>query len=285
MRSNKKLQNEIGGLTTLGGVVESYQEIAALRMRRVKKSVLQNREFLAGLNDIYGQVSSQYKDSLPRLKKNKRIEIRPTINKTVSVLLSANTGLYGDIVKKTYDLFIEDMSKSDSDVVIVGRYGRKAYESSTVNKPFQYYDYSDSGKDIENTRRILEYILKYENIDIYHGFFKDILSQVPLKTSITGTNMFTSSEEGSEHIRSIYEPSIEEVLTFFEKEILSSLFEQSTYETSLSKYASRMVSLDYAMENIRVRLKQTDFKIRKLKHTLADRNQLSLLTGISMWKR
>ena len=282
MRTNKKLQNEIGGLKTLGRIIEAYQEIAALRMRKVKKSVLQNRDFLAGLNEIYGEIMSQYKGHAS-LKKGKKVEVRPTVNRTVSVLLSANTGLYGDIVKKTYDLFFEHVSKDDTDIVIVGRYGRKVYETASTDKPFQYFDFSDSGKDVENTKKILEYILKYEHIIVYHGYFRDILSQVALMTPITGSNMFTETDKEVQGIKSIYEPSIEEVLTFFEKEILAAIFEQSIYETSLSKFASRMVSLDRATENIRHRLKETDFKIRKLKHSVSNRNQLGLMSGMQLW--
>ena len=266
----------------MGRIIEAYQEIAALRMRRVKKSVLQNREFLAGLNEIYGEIMSQYKERAS-VKKGKKVEVRPTINKTVSVLLSSNTGLYGDIVKKTYDLFLEHILKDDTDVVIVGRYGRKVYEASSLSKPFQYFDFSDSGKDVENTKKILEYILKYEHIIVYHGYFRDILSQVALMTPITGSNMFTETDKEVQGVKSIYEPSIEEVLTFFEKEILASIFEQSIYETSLSKFASRMVSLDRATENIRQRLKTTDFKIRKMKHSISNRNQLSLMSGMQLW--
>jgi F-type H+-transporting ATPase subunit gamma len=286
MRNNKKLENEIAGLKTMSHIVEAYQEIAALRMRRVKKHVLQNRDFLMGLNDIYAQVVQSYK-SYPQIRKKKTISfLRETNSKSVSILLSANTGLYGEVVRATYDLFVKDIKENDTDIVIVGRYGKKYYDGASIDKPYEFFDFSDSGTDEANTKKLITHILQYEKIFVYHGYFQDILSQIPLKTAVTGTGMenLTSSKEQMTSVKYIYEPTIEDVLAFFEKGILTSIFEQSVYESSLSKFASRMISLDYAMVNIKNILKKTDFNSRKLKHRYANANQLSLLSGISLWK-
>ena len=269
----------------MGQIVEAYQEIAALRMRRVKKSVLQNRDFLMGLNDIYAQVVSSYK-TFPKIrKKSKKDFLRKTTKKSVSILLSANTGLYGDIVRRTYELFLREVEKEDTDIVIIGRYGKKFYDSSSYKKPYKYYDFSDSGMDEENAKKILIYITQYENIFVYHGYFEDILSQKAVKTAVTGSDMtdLTSSGRVLTNVRYIYEPTIEDILSFFEKEILSSIFEQSVYESSLSKFSSRMISLDYAMVNIKGLQKKTDFRMRKLRHTLTNKSQQNLMSGHSLW--
>ncbi|HLC93629.1 MAG TPA: hypothetical protein VJG85_01290, partial [Patescibacteria group bacterium] len=119
----------------------------------------------------------------------------------------------------------------------------------------------------------------------YHGYFEDILSQKAVKTAVTGSDMtdLTSSGRVLTNVRYIYEPTIEDILSFFEKEILSSIFEQSVYESSLSKFSSRMISLDYAMVNIKDLQKKTDFRMRKLRHSLTNRNQQNLMSGHSLW--
>ena len=89
---------------------------------------------------------------------------------------------------------------------------------------------------------------------------------------------------GVNELKCLIEPSIEEVLDFFEQQILAAVFEQSLHESSLSKFASRMVSLNYANENIRNSLKSLKFKNLKLKHFLANAQQLELMSGISLWK-
>lgn len=109
MRNKKQLNGDFHTLKDLKTIVESYEEIAAMRMRKVKKSVLLSREFLSGLDDIYQRVMFTYRlyaeKKMFRKKKDASTSLLATNGKTVSILISTNTGLYGDIIKKTYELF------------------------------------------------------------------------------------------------------------------------------------------------------------------------------------
>lgn len=283
MKTNKKLQKDMAGLSSMKQVIQSYQEIAAMRMRRVKESVLQNRHFLEGLNEIYSQVDVSYKSEKLLLRKKSGSTVRKTNGKTVTILLSANTGLYGDITRRTFDLFIKDVKEHDTDIVIIGKYGKRFIEDSSFKKPFAYFDFSDTGLDEKNTKEIMKYVLNYEAIAIYHGFFKDILTQEPIRTLVTGTLNLDPSKVAQPEFKYIYEPSIGEIMTFFEDEILSVVFNQSVFESSLSKFASRMVSLDQATVKVKNVLKSTNFKIRKLRHKGANEEQLTVTSGISLW--
>jgi len=266
MKNKKEIISEITTLISFKDIVESYEEIAALRMRKVKKSVLQNREFLSGLSDIYQRVMFTYKSYIEQKrhdKERKRWEPLNTNGKTVSVLLSSNTGLYGDIVRKTFDYFIENVRNSSTDLVICGRTGRQFYEafaSTLKNREYQYFDLNDTGVDQDQLHKILDHILKYSNIIVYHGLYVSVLSQQPTGTFVTGKALETQSADKANELKCIIEPSVTEVTEYFEKQILSSIFEQSVYEASLSKFASRMVSLDIANENIADQIKKVNFK-------------------------
>jgi F0F1-type ATP synthase gamma subunit len=289
MRSNKVITSEITALTTLKKVIDSYQEIASIRMRKVRQHVLTNRDFLSGLNDIHWQVRSLYK----KYKRPKDEEVmRPTNGRTLSILLSSNTGLYGDITRKVFDLFYNEVKKTDTDLVIVGRFGKKFYDSSDLKRPYQYFDFSDSGTDVINSKELLKYVITFENILVYHGFFEDILSQVALRTAVTGgsfekaiSDLESSPEKDADQkwLGCIFEPSVQQVLSFFESQILSSIFEQTIFESSLSKFSSRMISLDFASNNLKKSLIRTNFKFLKAKHKAGDDRQLGLMSGMSLW--
>jgi F0F1-type ATP synthase gamma subunit len=124
MLNKKSLQSEMAVLLSMQEIVGAYEEIAAMRMRKVKKSVLQNRDFLSGLNNLYNRVWYTY---LHERRVNslgfpvKRPESVFVGNgKTVSVLVSANTRLYGDIIKKTFDLFLKSIKDTETDIVVIG---------------------------------------------------------------------------------------------------------------------------------------------------------------------
>ena len=101
MKREKFLKSEFENLTDFFSMIEAYEEISALRMRKVKKSILERREFMQGLNEAFAYIAYAYKVYREMLKGKAKINILNTNGKTVSVLLSSNTGLYGDVVRSS----------------------------------------------------------------------------------------------------------------------------------------------------------------------------------------
>jgi F0F1-type ATP synthase gamma subunit len=289
MKSIKETKNDLITLHDFHDLIETYEEIAAIRMRKVKKSVLLERDFLKGLSDVFRFVEMAYDTyliKLGNLKKGKKHFLK-TNGKDCMILLSANMGLYGEIVHKTIYKFIDEAKKSSSDLVVIGKVGKRVMEILYPEKKFQYFDFSDAGADDENMQRILDYALQYRNIYVYHGIFETILNQVPMITNVTGDiSRFAGSEQGEEKNEvedpkfGFFEPSIEEVAAFFETQTLSVIFEQTVNESSLSKFASRMVTLDNAVSNVNDQIKSTNFGLKKLKHRNFNKKQITLISSI-----
>ena len=289
----KKLRSEYNGLIDLNVLVTTYEEIAATRMRKTKNTVLQNRTFLSDLNNIYGYVRNIYKGDIVKINIKKKLNV---LNKTkggVSVLLSANTGLYGSIVRSTFDLFEKETKSTYDDIVIIGRIGKKLYDMFDKNKTYKYIDFTDGFISHDATKELLDYCLKYENINVYHGLFVSILTQEAVDTKVTGDfgAQSTKNTERSAQLSNykvpaedIFEPSLTSIVDFFERQILSAIFEQALYESNLSKFAARMLSLDMATSRIANNLKTTNFKMQKARHNFMEHQQLSVLTGMLVGK-
>ncbi|MCA9389950.1 F0F1 ATP synthase subunit gamma [candidate division WWE3 bacterium] len=300
MINQQEIAEEIKSLSSLRNIIETYQEIAATRMQRVKDSVLRNRDFLADLHDIYSELRTSYVRELDRIikRKNRSLLANSTDfslltrnNKSVSVLLSSNTKLYGDIIKKTFNRFKEEINTNESDIVIVGKVGLQMFKEAAIDRPYTFFELSDSILDDKAFNEVIEQIKPYEKITVYHGKFEDILSQIASTTEIS-TNLPTgepSSKDNEEtkpaNVRRsyIFEPSLEEVLIFFETEILASILEQTVNESNLSKFTSRMISLDSTVENINKNLKQANFTKQWLRHRELNRKQLDSLSGLTLW--
>lgn len=289
MPNEKKFKKELAGVVSIKDTLETYEEIAAMRMRKIKNSVLRNREFLSGLDKLLNQVEHSYAAEVAVIKRSRKanavgsISMLPNNGKVITVLLSANTGLYGAVIKETFDSFYEYIRNNDTDVLLVGKLGRKMYEGTKKIKEYSYFDYSDSGFDEENTRKLLALLVKYQKIKVFHGFFENILQQVPKTSEISGDNVFTHSQGQSGEINCIFEPSLEEVLKFFEVQILSSLVDQSVYESFLSKFASRMISLDIAVANTTKKINYMRYESQKLRHKKMNSDQLGVLSSMSLW--
>jgi len=284
MRRVKYLKMEKASLSDFLTMIEAYEEISAIRMRKVKKSILERREFMQGLNKAFAYIAYAYKIYRDSLKDKAKNHVLNTNGKTVSVLLSSNTGLYGDVVRNTYDLFENEIKDAETDIVIVGRMGKKFFDESKIKRSYEFFNMSDNGIDDVNIKKLLDYVIDYTSVIVYHGVFKSILSQEPFKTMVTGELMKIEQSLDTYDTRFLFEPSVEKVAEHFEKQIASLIFEQTIFESSLSKFASRMVSLDKSADNVGSKIRHTSFSLNKAKHRDINSGLQSNIFGGILWR-
>src|SRR5256885_7147199 len=133
MAQRKVIQEELEALNSLKDLAESYEEIAVVKMQKIRDSVLKTRDFLADISDVFVDLKSSYnrevKDLMAKIKAGDHgiLPILQKKNKTLLVYLSSNGGLYGAVTQKTYKLFMEELAKIEpdkSDIVVIGNAGR-----------------------------------------------------------------------------------------------------------------------------------------------------------------
>ncbi len=284
MKSLKNIKDDLDYLQGFLNMVESYEEIAALRTRKVKKSILERGEFMKGLNETFAYISYAYRIYRESLKGKEKGKVLNTNGKTVYVLLSSNTGMYGDIIVNTFEKFKKDALNSDADIFIVGRVGQRMYENLGTKKEYTYFEMMENGIDEPAIKKLIEKATEYSNIIVYHSSFKSVLSQVATKTEVPSELKKIESNLRSYGDRFLFEPSIEDVAEHFEKQIESLIFEQAVFESCLSKFASRMISMDIASESINDKIRLTDIEMKKAKHRDLNSSMQSVIFGGSLWK-
>lgn len=281
----RQIDDEIEDLNGIKTLVQTYEEIAATRMQKIKSSVLNTRNFLESLFEIYQHVKFSHDKMIQKLEKKKQEKKEAGEEKAVAVLLTANTGLYGDIIQETYNLFKGNFDGEKTDLAVIGDVGRKLVErdKETLDlNDYKFFDIPDGTSDPSDFSSLISFIVQYDSVDVYHGKFESLLNQVPIKQNVTG-DLPESEKKAIEEAQYIFEPSIESIVGYFESEIMASVFEQSILESSLSKYASRMINLDRAVVNIRERINKTEFKRQRVRHRNMNKRQLDLLSSMSLW--
>ncbi len=278
MASKRQLETEKMGLVEIKSLVEAYEEIAARKMQKVRVAVLTAREFLGGLSEIFGEVKFNYAKEVLTVERKKRL------GKTVAVWISANAGLYGDIVERSFDLFTEYLAKNQAEVVVVGRLGTKMMADRLPKMLYNYYDLEDDRVEVDDLVLIMRYLLQYQKIVVFYGQFKGLVNQVPVATSVSGDEIYQGSQGGQGKHQYLFEPKIADVLEFFEGQMLSTMFEQTVHESQLAKFASRLMSLDSAVENIERKVARLNQEGMRLKHRSDGRKQLSRIAGVNLWQ-
>jgi len=276
MTTKKQNLLEIENSLSLKTIMETYQEIAASRMQRVRTSVVSSRDFLLGVNTIFQQVKSSSKIA-GRLQKS----FIKHNGKTIFILISANTGLYGDIITRTFELFAQQLRKETGDVAIIGRVGLELFQQEFPKKNFMYFELSDDKIDNASLKKIIPQIVSYEKVLVFYGQFQNIISSQPIITSISGDIL--PSDKSDSGIKYLFEPSLEKVMVFFEQQISGSIFEQTVFESQLAKFSSRMVTLDKATESIEKKLKQMMIQKERIKHQVINKEQNQRLASMSLW--
>lgn len=273
MLTEKSIKIESAELFDLKAVVETYKLVAATSMRRIRGSVVSNREFHEGLNRIFQEVKYSYL--------LKPFTVVPRNNRTVLVLLSANTGLYGDVVGNTFRIFADEAKKNRGDVVVVGRVGKILWETELPALPHTYFDFSDTTIDHDSLKKIYDYVGRYEKVVTFYGMFRNLFSQMPVRTVVSGE---TLPVEVSDRRRIyLFEPTFEKVAVFFETEIFASLLEQVFYESRLAKLASRLSLLDRSSVRMDRESQKMSLLEQVFSHRAFNRKQVNYLAGVSLW--
>ncbi|MBI2621942.1 MAG: F0F1 ATP synthase subunit gamma [Candidatus Levybacteria bacterium] len=288
MVTKKIIQNEIDNLVGLSNMVLAYEEIAASRIRNSRSFVLSNRAYMSEIREIFEEVISSYKRELEviiKAKKRKEMKEFSFLNrngKTLYLLISANTGLYGGLIKKTFDLFVENSKNTSADKAVIGKLGLAMWQGERIKDKYYYFDFPDQRVDSAQLKNILNFIISYEKVIVFYGQFRNLIKQEATFSDISGS-FNTEKSQTDKKIKYFFEPSIPKILEFFEKQIFSSIFEQTMRESQLAKIASRLTTLDKASENIEKELlKATSIRSRSIHHE-QNKKQLQTFSSRLLW--
>jgi ATP synthase F1 gamma subunit len=275
----------------LKDLAESYEEIAVVRMQRIRDSVLKTRDFLADISDVFVDLKSSYnlevKDLMAKIKTGDRgiLPILQKKNKTLLVYLSSNGGLYGAVTQKTYKLFMEELAKTEADktdIVVIGNAGRIMFEGSGSKRPYEYFEIPDTTVEVSHIKTLMKKFLEYVKVSVFYGKFGNVVKQTPIETSITGEDIFeteTLSEVPRED-RFIFEPTLQKIFHFFETQIMANLFSQTLLENQLARHASRVNAMEEALGHIEDETKKLNAQKVRVKHLADNKKQLETISGV-----
>jgi len=283
--SRSSIKSEIESMNSIGDFIVANEEIAANSMRRIRNAVVNKRDFISELTSLYNEVKANYKSQLDLIltKRKKKSSVTLRKNGTACVLLSSNATLYGEVVNNAYRLFSSYFNKNGGDVILVGKIGRSRFERDYPGRAYKYFDYPDNAVESPLIKPIVLSVIQYDNVVIFHSKFQSLLKHTPTAFVLSETEIEQNSSQ--QHRKYLFEPSLDRVIDFFEKEIFGSIVEQTMSESHLSKFASRMVTLDAASENIKRKISDFVKKERQLVHREMNKRQVNSVSRFAKYSR
>jgi len=286
MLTLRQIKENLEALSTIEIITRVYQEIAQIRMNEIRQEVLSNREFIEALSQLYHEIKSGYLSSLQEKKLKRKewekISFIKRNGRKVAVFLSANQFFYGTLILDIWHKLLSYLATHKADLVVIGKIGKYLTEKSGIKEKIWYFELDDDSPKKEEVKKILDFIKNYEEIIVFYGKFTSALFQRPVQENISG-GVSWGGKLGKVK-KYLFEPSPEEILEFFETELISAFFHQVILEHRLSRYAARMVAMYQSTENAKEMKKKLKKIQRKLERQLLNKKQIDLFTGFALWK-
>jgi len=308
MRSPKELNEEVALVKTLDSIVEAYEEIYVIKIQKIRDSVLKTRSFMVDLSDIFKELKEIYRHQQNKNKFIKTPSDSFLIQKSkgsVAVLLAASRAFSREINQKVTSLFLEYVDQNPSDIIIIGKIGKELFDQQRSQTSYQFYDLPEEITDEDLIKPIIDTLIQYEKVNVFYGKFINLIEQIESHSNISGEVLTETEEdlkveeknsvnpnqktastrpEKKPEVGYLFEPSLEEILAFFEKQIFISLFKQNLNESYLAQIGSRIKSLNESSGNIQKHLELLAFTERRLNKAYEGKKQRQRLAGISLWQ-
>jgi len=289
MQQLKNVTKEIAITNLIKTLAQSYETVATIEMKKTRDSVLTKRDFMLRILEIYVQVKENYKNEIEKMRNGKFKMLKSlarkkqsdennflTINKKKGdavVLLTSNRSMVGSVnlkVYKEFSNFLQD--NKGADIIVIGKIGKNFLDSTMPNQKYNYFDLPVKSKDASVIKNITDVLMEYKNIEVFHGKYLNLVNQVGVKTPLTA-NLDQNTSIQPKKVDYLFEPSLKQILNFFETQIFSSLFSQTLSETNLANLGSRIQSMEQTVVGTEDYLKALNSKKVKAKKLLAEKKQ------------
>lgn len=271
MKTDKSMVAEIRNLGEIKGMMEVYEELAAGKMQKIRQFILSGRDFFENLEKLSDEVGSDISSATS------------TDSKMATVLVSANTGLYGDIIDKTFKIFLDFINQNQTKVYLIGKLGEKMMRSYAPQISCQGIDFPDDAIEPKKFDAVLKKLSPYKKVVIFYGKFYNIAIQHPFVSLISGKTLsktINPEDLTRKRFSYLYEPSMDFVAEIFTEGIFSSMLEQILRESQLAKQGSRLMHLDQTIGNIEMNLTKLAKQKMNLHKKLLNRKQNAMISGM-----
>lgn len=301
MKKVKQIEQELNDVGMLKELTSTFQSIAGQNLANTRSKVLSARAFLEEAQKVYTEAReifiAEHKLVQKKLEYHEQLSIRRDNGKHLTVIIGPNTKLYGSLPDQLINTVVEDIRREPRDVLILGKVVEEHFAMMKPPIPYTAISIEDEDITTEQVAKILKHVSGYRRVTAFYNHFRTILTSDVLEAALNLTS--EEAQKQADQLKeeepkglakfikkddALFEPSLEEVLNFYETVILKTLLRQKVRESLLSRYAARMVAMDIATQNAQDAAKALQKDLRRAKRIKANQKMLDSYSGLSLWK-
>jgi ATP synthase F1 gamma subunit len=281
MRRASQIQREKNEITTVQDLTGVFESIASTQIAKIKDKTQVAEEFFQLLWKKYSAI---------RLDPGSRITSRQhkAGERTVFVVISAESGLSGDIDQRLMETMLKDYNSANTDIVVLGTHGATQLQDEGIPlKHFFKVPESDSYIDVGP---VVQVIQDYPKITVfYEVYFSLGVQEIKKMDLITELHTMSQKADENEDIitekETIFEPSLDDIADIMEQGMMSMALSQAIMESGLAQAASRFNAMAAAKKRAFEMIAFYNLEFHRSKRGESDRRLREVLTAIKKKKK
>jgi len=280
MRRASAIEKEAKEINTIKDLTGIFESLASTQVAKIKNKVELSTDFFKLLWKRYSSI---------RIDPTTRITNRPMAEidaKQAFIVISAETGLSGEIDQRLIENMMQDYNPKTTDVIVLGSHG--ANQLAQIGVPYvRFFKVPESDHYID-VSPVIDAILPYRKTIVYFEEYES-LSVQNIRSIDLISSMRNMSEDVDEDIitttNTIFEPSLEEIADQMEITMMKLALSQTILESSLAQAASRFNAMavakkragelidNYMLEFHRAERSESDRQMREVMISLKKKRQ------------
>jgi F-type H+-transporting ATPase subunit gamma len=280
MRKASLIEREKEQIITVEDLTGVFESIASTQVAKIKDKTQMAEDFFELLWSKYSAIRVDPKSRITNRQDDKN-------GKKVFVIVSAESGLSGDIDQRLIEAMLSDYESGTTDVIVLGTHGANQLRDRGV--PYiRFFKIPESDTYID-VSPIVEAVIDYSKISVYYEKYVSLGVQEIKKIDLQSTIKAMSKEtENSEDIitekETIFEPSLDEIADLMERGMMNLAMSQVILDSGLAQSASRFNAMASAKKRAFELIALYSLEYHRSKRSESDRRLREVLTAIKKKK-
>ncbi len=297
MYSRSELKKYSESVATIKSVTRVYEEAAARRVKLIQSAVDKLKEFTDACADTYLNVkfgvlaakNTRENLKLTDLDIQSRQQIlttsfRKPTKKGLLIFIASHQDYYGNLIPSVYRNWKGDLDTTSYDGIILGNTGTRLLAKDGSFPNVRSFDLDDDHPDWSVVQYVADYAASYQDIYVYFGQYRTVLTQIASQSKISQTISFGQVDYVK---RYLFESNPLAVLAFFEKQVIAALLTEKVYQAQKARYAARIKILEIGQvaEKMSQQIGDLERGQRRANRLLNNRKQQQLYSGVNLWNQ
>ena len=271
MKRALNIQAELQQVNTIQGLTGVFENIASIKIARIRNRVVASKEFFAVLWQTYSAI---------RVEAGERTSQRNIGTRDVFVAITAEGKLSGSADEQVIETMLKELQKrKNTDIVVIGMHGASQLEQRKV--PVAKSFHMPAGDEDISVADVIDELAHYRRINVFYQTYDSLRVQKVTNIELHSTvkELGSDVEEGAEVVSSrdyIFEPDLDKIVSYLESVMLGVALIQVIMESKLSQYASRFnamsagkqragfLATEYSQQYYRAKRAENDERLKEM---------------------